>query len=726
VLQKKRIFVRFNTPGQLSAGCRWPGFNRINQYLNNSMATLEKIRSKSVLLLIIIAVALLAFILGDFLTSGRSFFGPGTTIAKVDGHKIDVQEFQRRLETANQQAQAQGQKIDGAVLQQQVLNSMIAEVLFDQEMEKLGIKVTDKELSDAMFGTNASIVDQMVQQQTGIESAATLHDMAFNPSKYQLQNEQAQWLQNYWINLEEQVDQSLKQQKFQALFMGTLVANDLDAKAIYDDNAVTSHIAYAKKDYSSLQDDKYPVSDNEIDDEWNKRKNRYRLELPSRLVDYISVSIAPSTADLQAGQKKVEDAITALRTQESTNGLDGKTEFIVERRNFTRSDLRTPGLKSFVDSAAIGHAALVNHTGNQYTLAKLLGTSSQVDSVLIDYLLVQGTHAQVDSMIKVLNAGTTIADAAKSPLVGGSQDSVWVSMVSPDMATVRPILENATAGVFFTPDTANTDNGRIFRVRSRRAPVTVYDLAEISYTIEPSSATINQLQGDLEKFLKENATAETFAKNASAAGYNIMTAVISAASPRLGQLNESHAAVAWALEAKKGEVSPSFGDQSSENLIAVAVEDIYNNGYVTTANPDVRQELTDRVRNAKKGDDLIKQYQGKARDLAGYASLMGSQVDSANVNFGQIFIPGLGVNESALTAEVAAAKQGQIVGPVKANNGVVVFTVTSTEKNARPFNAEESAMQFQQSRGAGALARNIVEILRGNKKVENNIPTFYK
>ena len=61
------------------------------------MATLEKIRSKSVLLFTIIIVALLAFILGDFLTSGRSLFGGGTTIAQIGDHKIDVQLFQHHM-----------------------------------------------------------------------------------------------------------------------------------------------------------------------------------------------------------------------------------------------------------------------------------------------------------------------------------------------------------------------------------------------------------------------------------------------------------------------------------------------------------------------------------------------------------------------------------------------------------------------------------------------------
>ena len=47
------------------------------------MATLEKIRKRSVLLLVIIGAALVAFIIGDFLNSGRNIFGDGTTVAKA-------------------------------------------------------------------------------------------------------------------------------------------------------------------------------------------------------------------------------------------------------------------------------------------------------------------------------------------------------------------------------------------------------------------------------------------------------------------------------------------------------------------------------------------------------------------------------------------------------------------------------------------------------------------
>lgn len=46
------------------------------------MATLEKIRKKSVLLLVIIGAALIAFIIGDFLNSGSAFFGDGNYSGK--------------------------------------------------------------------------------------------------------------------------------------------------------------------------------------------------------------------------------------------------------------------------------------------------------------------------------------------------------------------------------------------------------------------------------------------------------------------------------------------------------------------------------------------------------------------------------------------------------------------------------------------------------------------
>lgn len=690
------------------------------------MATLEKIRSKSVLLLIIVGAALLAFIIGDFFTSGRAFFGTGTTIAKVGNQKIDVQEFQRRVQEASQQAQERGARIDNAVLQQQVLNSMIAEKLFNQEVEQLGLTVTDEELTEMMVGKNSQYVDQMVQQQLGVPDAATAHDMAYNPTKYGMQQAQAQQLQQYWVNLENSVEKMLLQQKFQNLFAGTLVANDLDTKALYDDNAATSHIIYAKKDYSTLKDADFEISESDIKALYDKEKNRYAIAEPQRVINYISVSILPSEADILAGQKKVEDAIMALNANPETQGLSDMPEFVVERKNMTASDVeKQPRLKSALDSLSVGRAVLVNKSGNDYTIAKLLNKSQQVDQVKIDFLTIQGDKAQIDSLVAALNSGAAFDSIAASPLVAQSQKDMSVSLVDPNYAPLKEIIADRAAGVYFTPDTL-AQNGRIFRVNERTAPVTVYEIANVTFTTEPSNATINALEGKLQQYIATNKTAKQFADSAQSAGYTTFPAIVSASTPMVANLNDSHAAVAWAMDAKKGEVSPIFGDIQTGRFLAVALDDIYDGGYTPVRDNQLHMMLANRVRNDKKAAKLIADYQGKAKDVAGYAQAMGTSVDTTTVNFGQYMIPGLGVNESSLMGAVSNAAVNELVGPMQTNNAVVVFQVTEVDKEGRPYNAEESAIRFDQQRGATRMLNSLDRILLGNKKVKNNINTFYK
>ena len=111
------------------------------------MATLEKIRSKSVLLFVIIIVALLAFILGDFLTSGRTYFGSGTTVAEAAGAQVDYTAYQNRLSQLSEQYQAQGRQFDNDRMSQNVIQELLVEQLLEKEYDRLGITVTDAELT---------------------------------------------------------------------------------------------------------------------------------------------------------------------------------------------------------------------------------------------------------------------------------------------------------------------------------------------------------------------------------------------------------------------------------------------------------------------------------------------------------------------------------------------------------------------------------------------------
>ena len=690
------------------------------------MATLEKIRSKSVLLIVIIGVALLAFIIGDFFTSGRTLFGTGTTVAKVDGHSLDVMDFQKRMEQHNQQNQQTNRRQDGAQLQQQVINEMVSETLFQEELAKLGLTVTDAELQDLMLGRGAAILNNRVAQESQgqIQSISELHNRITRPAEYGMTPDQVQPLVMYWKQLENEMEQQLLQQKFVNLFTGALTANQLDAKALYDENANLAHVAFTRKNFAALPDTAYTVTDQEIQAEWAKNKNSYRLAEPTRTISYITVGLVPSADDVLAGQQRVETALGLLRSGDDASVLSDMADFVVETAHNKPAAIRDNRVRAYLDTATVGSADVVNRNANSYTLVKVLGKSAQTDSVNIDFLVVTD-GAKLDSIRTALNNGAKVADFTDNDAVASPQTDMWVSLLDPSMQQLRDVLTTSATGTYFTPDTASTQGARLFRINSRKAPVTVYDYATVSYTVDPSEATIDRLENDLATFVETNRTAAAFAENALEAGYQVLPAKVTASSPSVGNLTDTRNAVVWALGADKGDVSPVFGNQQTGHLVAVALNDIYDE-YTPANDPQVRDFLALQVRNQKKGDALIEQFGGKATDLQGYANLFGGTVDSTTVSFGQIVVPSIGMGESEFQAQAALAAPGKVVGPIKGNQSVIVFEIVSVDEPARPFDFDESARQFSGNRGSYVMMNMIPQILLGNKKVDNRLSNFYR
>ena len=243
------------------------------------MSTLEQIRQRPVLDHIsILGVALLLFILTAVDRPGE-LFTDSHTVAKVDGEKIDYLEFQKRVEQQQEQMQQRGYtNVDVAQVQEYVLQQMVNESLLKKEFERLGLTVTDTELSQAMLGATPSPYVQQMVQSMGIPSgAAPLRGCFQSHQERCYPRAGSPSSQSAWAELEKNTEEMMLQQKFMALFAGTLTANKLDAKALYEDNATTSTIVYAKKDLSTLKDADFTPTDAEINDLYNQEKNRYRI-----------------------------------------------------------------------------------------------------------------------------------------------------------------------------------------------------------------------------------------------------------------------------------------------------------------------------------------------------------------------------------------------------------------------------------------------------------------
>lgn len=689
------------------------------------MATLEKIRKRSTLLLIVVGLALLAFIVGDFFTSGRTLFGDGTTIAKVGKNKIDIQEFQRRYENANQQYQQQNAKIDPAQLQQSVLFGMIQEQLLNDELDKLGIEVTDNELTEAMLGTTPHFAMTQFAQQMGFQSPRDIYDLAYNPTKFgDVPAEYVQQAQALWLNQERQMENMLKQQKFQSLLMGALVANDLDARAYYDGNASTSHIAYARKSYAELSNEEYPVSASEIKAEYDKDKNQYRVKDEVRRVKYISVNVAPSQEDIAASRTLVDSTLARLASTPDLEAVNGDSNFGVTRVTSPASKISNPQIKSFVVDSVAGSVKMISFINDEYTIAKLLGKKTAVDSINIDMLDYQGDAAGLDSVMAALNSGKAFEEVLAMAGVQGGQADLWQELAAAPDSEIKTRILEAGNGYFIADSAAGV--ARIIRVNTKRAPVALYDYATVSYQVYPSDATIGKLNDDLAAFIGSVASADSLTFNkAISAGYNLQPATVSANSASLGSLPYTRNAVKWAMDAKKGQISPILEDAQNDLLVVVAVDDIIKPGFVPVSDEDVRSALTEKVRNGKKAAALIEQFSGKASDVAGYAQLMKSDVDSTDVTFGQMFIPGIGAMESQLLGQVPVSEKGKVVGPVKGNNAVYVYVVYDVDNESRPYEYNENAARYNQQFGNQAVLQNFFDIMMQKTDIKNNTLKFY-
>jgi peptidyl-prolyl cis-trans isomerase D len=693
------------------------------------MATLEKIRNKSVLLFIIIIVALLAFILGDFLTSGRTYFGHPTTVAKAGGVTVEYQDYQNRLAQAGEQLRNQGRDYSSDVLTQNVVQSLLTEQLLKKEYDELGIKVTDAELTEAMTGENPhpaaqQMIGYLAQQlQLPEASGRAVYDAMQNPAKYGLRPEIGDELRKIWASQEQDLENSMLNQKFMSLVTGLFTYNKLDAKNFYDDNATTRHIAYVSKDASSVADDEIEFSDADVKALWNSQKANYRLDEETREIEYIYVPIEPSQADRIAGQQVVEEAISALNETPGTDAVASNTRFVVSQLNVPASRITDNRLKTFVAENEVGTAKLLSRDGDSYTIAKVIEVKQGIDSINIS-MLRAAEEVNLDSLVDVLNGGETFASLSDGASIMG-QDSIWTGLegMGVDEKMKSALTTAATGKAFVYTDTVQgTPVSAIYKVNRRNAPVNFYDIATIEYTVDPSQETLTDLTGSLRTYVSNNSSADEFAKNATEAGYSVLTDQVSASSTGIGNASDSRRFVKWAMEAKKGQVSPMLQDDKQSYLIAIAVTDIYDD-YMPYTSPALNTQLTAQARNAKKADKLMSDYTGKASDLEGYAKAMSAEVAEGNVNITTPTLLNIGFNESALQGAIAAAEQGKLTGPVKGNRGILVFEVREVNTDNRPFTESEYGNRFNQTFGLTRQATPL-PLLLGKDKVDNRSLNF--
>lgn len=675
------------------------------------MATLEKIRSKSVLLVSVIFVALFLFII-TIVDNPLGLFQDQTSVARVKGEKINYEQYQQR---ANQMRET-NPEAEGA--DTQALESLIMESLFNQELGKLGIVVTDRELSDALVGDNASqMVTYQFRQRFGSSPEEFFQAMS-NPDAYGIQPEQAEAMRAEWISFENNVEQMLLGQKLYSLLTGTIRANKIDAKAMQDEGATTYTILAASKNVFSVTDS---LTDADAKQYYADHRAQYRIDEPSRYVRFVNLDVRPSSADQAAAVSASTKALRDLNDQPAMEGLAGNSTFTVSMATAAADDLdrlNQPQLKTFLTNpeTEVGKASIITNTAYamkdpQIVIAKLLGKENRVNGATIKQVAIDPTFAP-DTVIAQLNAG--VADV--KGLVGEAQSAPIKFSQLP--AEVADTLLSIGTGRYIALGGANS--AIAVAVESYDAPVDVYDYATATYVVEPSKTTVDGLRDRMRAFLEVASSAAAFnEENAAVNGLVINDALVTPSSAAVGRLADSRGLVAWAMDADKGAVSPMNQDSRNSRISAVAVVDIYDNEYVPLSFPQVRSEVELQALNQKRANSLIAEYQGKGNTVAEYAAAMGVSADTiSNVNFS-----GNSASRFSPLAAMRAHKTGDVVGPVRWNTNVVVYEILDAKESEMPYDEAANMTNFS-NRMQSLVLGDMRSLLLGNGKIENRILRF--
>ena len=205
------------------------------------MATLQSIRNHGTILLVVVGVAMLAFILGDFLNSGSSFFNKGReNVAEIAGHKVHYTEY----EAANEQLVEVYKIATGSTdineeltigLRKQVWQDMVTNYTLTQQTDLIGMDITSEELSELCIGTNPHEIIRQRREfydETGNFNRVALIGFSNSLEQEAETAEQAESLQQakkYWLYWENTVRLQYLQEKYTSLLNNLMTANPLDA-----------------------------------------------------------------------------------------------------------------------------------------------------------------------------------------------------------------------------------------------------------------------------------------------------------------------------------------------------------------------------------------------------------------------------------------------------------------------------------------------------------------
>lgn len=725
------------------------------------MAIIQKIRDKYAKVAGgVIVLALVGFVLMDATSGGRSgggLFGPGSTVAKVDGMKIDVTEYDAMVTAQEEQMRAQNRPMDensSAQLRDQVLNQMIMKKLTDGLSEKLGITVSESELKEML---NAANPDPMVRQaftnpQTGEYSA---EQAASAIAQYEKSKDAKE--KNQWDNFKNELVVGKTQSKLNALLAGSYYT----PKFILDDQnegrASTANISYVALPYTLVGDDKVKVTDDDINKYIAARKSMYEIKEETRNIEYVSLTIAPSTEDSNRVRTDLDGLKEGLATATDVDAFvkrNSATQIPVAYQ--TEENLQQMQITEQVAGAANGAVVGPFAFGTDMAIAKVMNRALLPDSVKVRSILVltkrqgqQGmedvrteaqAQARIDSMIAQEKTGVPFDTLVARFSDGNNQQNPKGEFEIP--LNQRSGIANAfgkefdefafNGGIGASKVVKGEGQGfeglHYVQIMNRGSKtVSTTQLAIVVKPLNADKSTYSTIYAKATEFAnKVTANAKNFEKEATAAGLQVQQAQgLNRNSYMVQGLGASKDLINWAYDKKAGDVSPIFTVGGNKIVIA-KLADIQAAGLMKPTG-NAKLSIENIIRNQKKAAFLIAANKDKKSlaDIAGAYQLQVGVADS--LSFSAPMIPGLGNEPKVLGYTFNKNFKENTLSPGVAGMGSLYYImVTARNKGAEATRDLKMERQMADMSMKGRAAQMILEGMRQSVDVKDLRYKLYK
>lgn len=627
------------------------------------MAAIGSIRKHGVALMIIIGLALLAFIVGDLSQVTRTFSNKNV-MAKIDGKNVD-KEYSAQYEQNTAlmrliQNKSSFDENETYQIHEMTWRQILQDKVMEKQLKALGMVYTDQMVEDFKADMIASLNSknpnqylmqfaQALAQQYGPENAMAIIS---NIEEY-ANNEQARELYNAYQALVRIALSAEKASHYFALANGSIYFPTPLAKKLSSDNnmAMVSLMAINPQ-AAAFNNIDVKVDSKEVKDFYKTHKNDlFTVVEKNRDIDVAVFPINPTTTDLKNIEDSVRGDYAKFVASESLLAYSTAAgNGFVDSTYYKEEDINLDTLKKMIFNYPVGsNIEPFVYENTKWYFGKVYGGAARPDSIQVATIELPFKTANNPNAKFSKKEARLLADSLKG-VIASNQASIFALQANyrtgqaadttiwlPERGTIAEIYNNlndlANGGVYVYKASAGYI---VFQVLNKTAPIQKRQFVLYDYDILASDATVNSIKSQANAFAQSVNSADQLMSAAAKKGIQTVKGqgILSMAS-NIGQLPNCRDIVSWAFsdDVEKDGISDVFNVERMFFAVA-AVRNVRETGVEKFK--DVKSDIEEQLKAEKKAQLVAEQINSSlsSSNMAAVAQQYSTQVmDSVYLSF---------------------------------------------------------------------------------------------